>query len=109
MILQPVLGGQVVYQIYINAAKNEQYVAQKRSSANDKATDVLDYFKQDAKLTQRYHELLDGKWNHILDREFRFSHCRNCTDQSRNPSWISGILATANAQHGSSSSLRPGA
>jgi hypothetical protein len=70
MILQPVLGGQVVYQIYINAAKNQQYVEQKRTSANDKATDVLHAFKKDAKLTRRYHELLDGKWNHMLDREF---------------------------------------
>ena len=73
MILQPVLGGQAVYQIYINAAKNQQYVEQKRSSANDKAMEVLHYFKEDAKLTQRYHDLLDGKWNHILDREFALS------------------------------------
>jgi Glycosyl hydrolase family 115 len=69
MILQPVLGGQVVNQIYIGAAKNQQYVEQKRTSANAVAMDVLAAFQKDAKLTQRYHELLDGKWNHILDRE----------------------------------------
>jgi hypothetical protein len=69
MVLQPVLGGQTIYQIYIAAAKNQQYVEQKRNSANDKAFEVLHAFKKDAKLTQRYHDLLDGKWNHILDRE----------------------------------------
>lgn len=70
MILHPVLGGQAVHQIYIRAAKNTQYVAQKRTSANDMAMDVLKAFKEDATLTQRYHDLLDGKWNHMLDREF---------------------------------------
>lgn len=64
MILQPVPGGQVVNRIYIGAAKNQQYVEQKRTSANDVAMDVLSAFQKDAKLTQRYHDLLDGKWNH---------------------------------------------
>lgn len=70
MILQPVLGGQVIQQIYIGAAKNSLYVEQKRSSANGMAMDVLEWFKEDHTLTQRYHDLLDGKWNHILDRKY---------------------------------------
>ncbi len=68
MILQPVLGGEVVNSIYINAAKNSQYTEQKRNTANTVAQKVLDEFKQDASLTKRYHQLLGGKWNHILDR-----------------------------------------
>ncbi|KUJ24673.1 glycoside hydrolase family 115 protein [Mollisia scopiformis] len=68
MILQPVLGGQAIQQIYIQAAKNAQYVEQKRSSANGVAMDVLEWFTEDHTLTQRYHDLLDGKWNHILDQ-----------------------------------------
>ena len=68
MILQPVLGGQVVTQIYIGAAKNIHFVEQKRNSANTVAQAVLDVFKQDHALTVRYHNLLDGKWNHILDQ-----------------------------------------
>lgn len=70
MILQPVLGGQAVQHIYIGAAKNALYVEQKRSSANDMAMDVLDWFKEDHTLTQRYHDLLGGKWNHMLDRRY---------------------------------------
>jgi len=69
MILQPVLGGQVVNQIYILAAKNAVWTIQKRNTANDVASGVLSAFRKDAALTTRYHELLDGKWNHILDRE----------------------------------------
>jgi hypothetical protein len=69
MVLQPVLGGQVVNQIYIGAAKNWLHTVQKRNSANTIAQNVLDLFKKDHVLTQRYHDLLDGKWNHILDRK----------------------------------------
>lgn len=72
MILQPVLGGQVVNQIYVSAGKNRLYTAQKRNKANEVAGDVLGSFKQDHVLTQRYHDLLDGKWNHILDRKSIF-------------------------------------
>lgn len=76
MILQPVLGGQVVNQIYINAGKNRLYTAQKRNKANAVAQDVLGYFQRDHVLTQRYHELLDGKWNHMLDRRLPFRWVR---------------------------------
>jgi hypothetical protein len=69
MILQPVLGGEVVNEIYIKAAKNYHYVDQKRNTANDIAMEVLADFKQDHVLTQRYHDLLGGKWNHMLDRK----------------------------------------
>lgn len=69
MILQPVLGGQTIQEIYIGAAKNELYTAQKRTSTNTMATNVLTWFNKDHTLTQRYHDLLGGKWNHMLDRE----------------------------------------
>jgi hypothetical protein len=69
MVLQPVLGGQVVNQIYIAAAKNLHNSVQKRNSANAIAQNVLNLFNEDHALTKRYHDLLDGKWNHILDRE----------------------------------------
>ncbi|TVY34481.1 hypothetical protein LSUB1_G006062 [Lachnellula subtilissima] len=77
MVLQPVLGGQVVNQIYVNAGKNRLYTAQKRNTANKVAEDVLGYFKQDHVLTQRYHDLLDGKWNHMLDRYDLSYHSQN--------------------------------
>lgn len=68
MILQPCLGGQVVQQIYLGTTRNSLYTSQKRNTANDVADNIRDLFTEDHKLTQRYHELLDGKWNHILDQ-----------------------------------------
>ncbi|KAB8304119.1 hypothetical protein EYC80_003539 [Monilinia laxa] len=68
MILQPVLGGQVVNQIHIGAGKNAHYTEQKRNAANEIFQEVLGSFKKDHTLTQRYHNLLDGKWNHFLDQ-----------------------------------------
>lgn len=76
MILQPALGGQVVNQIYVGAAKNRIYAQQRRNSANKIADGVRDYFTEDHTLTKRYHDLLGGKWNHILDRKLSNSQCR---------------------------------
>ncbi|CZT02771.1 uncharacterized protein RAG0_09791 [Rhynchosporium agropyri] len=66
LILHPVLGGQAVNQVYIWSAKNSHWSLQKRNSANKAAMDVLKAFKTDAQLTDRYHKLLGGKWNHML-------------------------------------------
>ena len=68
MILQPVLGGGVVTRIHTEVGKNSHFAIQKRNAANDVATGVMDLFKRDHELTQRYHDLLDGKWSHMLDQ-----------------------------------------
>ncbi|EHL02261.1 hypothetical protein M7I_1690 [Glarea lozoyensis 74030] len=60
MVLQPVLGGGVVNMIHIGAGKNR--------IANSVADKVRDWFSEDHKLTQRYHDLFNGKWNHMLDQ-----------------------------------------
>lgn len=70
LVLQPVLGGGTVTAIHIGVAKNALYGRQKRNAANKQAQAVLDLFRQDATLTKRYHDLLGGKWSHILDREY---------------------------------------
>lgn len=88
MVLQPVLGGGVVTQIHITTGKNIHYAEQKRNSANTMATKVMDLFKQDHTLTKRYHDLLGGKWNHILDREFSLSRYRATANVDRNPSGV---------------------
>lgn len=68
LVLQPVLGGGVVTAIHINTGKNTIYGLQKRTATNTKAQEVLSLFKEDAVLTKRYHDLLNGKWKHILDQ-----------------------------------------
>ncbi|KAF4551096.1 Hypothetical protein D9617_14g075520 [Elsinoe fawcettii] len=68
MVLHPALAGSIVHQIHINTAKNNLYTIQGRTSTNTIADDVLRYFNDDHQLTQQYHDLLDGKWNHMLDQ-----------------------------------------
>ncbi|KAK1147750.1 ATP synthase mitochondrial F1 complex assembly factor 1 [Aspergillus melleus] len=68
MVLHPCMAGYVVTDIHITAGKNNLYAGQRRTSANALAQKALKLFKEDHELTQRYHNLLDGKWMHIMDQ-----------------------------------------
>jgi hypothetical protein len=68
MVLHPVMAGGVVQRVYINAARNSAYATQKRMSTNKLADDVKTTYAQDAVIQKRYHGLLNGKWNHMMDQ-----------------------------------------
>ena len=68
MVLHPTLAAYTVHQIYVNAARNNHYASQRRSSTNNAASQVLSSFNQDHQITQRYHSLLNGKWNHMMSQ-----------------------------------------
>ncbi|KAF5019527.1 hypothetical protein F66182_8469 [Fusarium sp. NRRL 66182] len=68
MLLHPVIGGEIVNKIQIYGARNQLYAGQKRNSANDVIWESLDLMYKDSNLTQRWNELLDGKWAHMLDQ-----------------------------------------
>jgi len=68
MVLHPVLAGQIVVQLYTKVAFNKLYAAQGRVSANQAALDAQSLFAQDAALTNRYHTMKGGKWNHVIDQ-----------------------------------------
>ncbi|KAF2010364.1 glycoside hydrolase family 115 protein [Aaosphaeria arxii CBS 175.79] len=68
MVLHPIMAGRVVVQVYINAARNKAYAAQKRMSTNILADDVKKTYAQDAVIQKRYHSLVNGKWNHMMDQ-----------------------------------------
>lgn len=72
MVLHPIKGGSIVNEIYIGAAKNMLYAGQKRNAANTVMMDVIALAGADANLTEEWDVLLDGKWAHMLDREFLF-------------------------------------
>jgi hypothetical protein len=67
-VLHPVMAGRVVQQVYINAARNKAHAAQKRMSTNELAADVKAAYAQDGVIQKRYHSLLNGKWNHMMDQ-----------------------------------------
>lgn len=68
MVLHPVLGGEIVHKIQINGARNQLYANQKRNAANDVIWASLELMYDDSNLTQRWNEMLDGKWAHMLDQ-----------------------------------------
>ncbi|KAK5947409.1 hypothetical protein PMZ80_001559 [Knufia obscura] len=68
LILHPCLAGQLMHQLYVDIARNNIYAQQGRTSTNMLAQTTLQLFDNDHMLTQRYHELLNGKWNNMLDQ-----------------------------------------
>ncbi|EME78589.1 glycoside hydrolase family 115 protein [Pseudocercospora fijiensis CIRAD86] len=66
LILHPVKATWIYYKIQILRSKNRLYARQRRNSANRLAQEILDLFEQDFDLSEEYHSLLNGKWNHML-------------------------------------------
>ena len=55
-------------ELYIAAARNVLYAAQGRVSANAQAERVRALFARDQALSDEYNQLLDGKWDHMMDQ-----------------------------------------
>jgi hypothetical protein len=68
MVLHPALAGEQVHKIHVYAAKNKMYARQGRNSANAMAETAHVAFAKDHDLTRQYHELLGGKWIHMMDQ-----------------------------------------
>ncbi|RBR24511.1 uncharacterized protein FIESC28_02707 [Fusarium coffeatum] len=66
LLLHPTKASYIYNALRINQARNRLFARQRRNSANKIAQDVLDLFDADFDLSEEYHALLDGKWNHIL-------------------------------------------
>ena len=67
-VLHPVLAGEIVHRINIGGAKNNLYAGQKRNSANDVINQVLSASEEDAALTARWDDMLNGRWKHFMDQ-----------------------------------------
>ncbi|RBR19750.1 hypothetical protein FVER53590_13760 [Fusarium verticillioides] len=66
LILHPTKASYIYNKVRWSQALNKLYARQRRNSANTYAQIALDAFDQDFTLSEEYHGLLDGKWNHIL-------------------------------------------
>jgi hypothetical protein len=55
-------------EMYVAAGKNRYYGIRGAASANYYADKVKELFDKDVQLTQKYHELEDGKWNHMMSQ-----------------------------------------
>ncbi|KAF1979042.1 hypothetical protein BU23DRAFT_498131, partial [Bimuria novae-zelandiae CBS 107.79] len=68
MILHPVLAGGNFINVQVAGARNQIYSGMGRTSANDWMQETIDLMGTDHELTQKYHSLFNGKWNHIMDQ-----------------------------------------
>jgi len=55
-------------EMYVAAGKNGYYGVRGAASANYYAGKVKELFEKDVQLTQKYHGLEDGKWNHMMSQ-----------------------------------------
>ncbi len=67
LILYPVLACANLNELYVTVGLNHLYAGQGRAAANDLATKAKKLFERDSELSDRYHKLGGGKWNHMMD------------------------------------------
>ncbi|MBN2512241.1 MAG: glycosyl hydrolase 115 family protein [Sedimentisphaerales bacterium] len=66
LVLYPTKASATVTEMYIAAGRNRLYAAQGRVSANAQAERVRELFQRDKELTEAYHRLGGGRWNHMM-------------------------------------------
>ncbi|WP_416307562.1 glycosyl hydrolase 115 family protein [Neptunicella sp. SCSIO 80796] len=78
LVLHPIKANSILFELYNNVAKNRLYAQQGRASTNRYAKQARQKFTEDAELTQQYHQLEDGRWNHFMDQtHIGYTHWNN--------------------------------
>nr|AQQ75023.1 GH115 [uncultured bacterium] len=68
LILHPVEACANLNELYVTVGKNHLYAKQGRSATNELAFRARKLFENDALITERYHSLKNGKWNHMMSQ-----------------------------------------
>ncbi len=68
LILFPVQAMANLYDMYYALAMNKKLAAENDLRANYWADHVVEAFKRDSALTEEFHQIADGKWNHMMDQ-----------------------------------------
>ncbi len=68
LVLHPVKASANLYQLYYNVALNKQAYVNKWLSANRYADKVKELYANDSLITLAYHQLNNGKWNHMMSQ-----------------------------------------
>jgi len=66
LVLHPIKSSYIFVALQISLGRNQMYARQRRNYANTLAQQVLELFDADFSLSEEYHALLNGKWNHIM-------------------------------------------
>jgi hypothetical protein len=69
LVYYPVVASSYMNHKILLAQKNRMYAAQQRSSTNDIARQVEDYYEKIRDVTEQYNQLLDGKWKYMMSWE----------------------------------------
>ncbi len=68
LVLYPVQAMANLYKMYYSVAMNKYYAARNDKRANAYADKVEMYFKRDSELSNKYHNINNGKWNHFASQ-----------------------------------------
>lgn len=68
LVMHPVSAMANLYNMYYNVAMNKLAFERKDADANMYADKVKELYKQDSLITQAYHQLKNGKWNHMMSQ-----------------------------------------
>jgi hypothetical protein len=82
LVLFPVKACANLNELYVTVGKNALYRRQNRAATNDMATRAQQLYATHATLTNQYHSLASGKWNHMMKQTLIGQHP---TDAWRNP------------------------
>lgn len=78
LVLYPVKASAAVSQMYISTARNRLYASQGRAEANDYAQKARELFALDADLSEQFHRINGGKWNHMMSQpHIGYTHWNN--------------------------------
>jgi hypothetical protein len=66
LVVHPIKASYIFIALQISLGRNRLYALQRRNSANKLAQQVLELFDDDFRLSEDFHTLLNGKWNHIM-------------------------------------------
>ncbi|MBB3206174.1 lysophospholipase L1-like esterase [Rhodopirellula rubra] len=68
LVLYPTKASATVAELYIETGRNHLYAGQGRVSSNQHAQRVRELFAQDKQLSDAYHQLGGGNWNHMMSQ-----------------------------------------
>ncbi|KAH8898131.1 hypothetical protein GQ53DRAFT_711240 [Thozetella sp. PMI_491] len=68
LVLHPIKASYLFTALQFTLGRNQLYARQRRNTANKLAREVLELFDADYTLSEEFHSLLGGKWNHMLSQ-----------------------------------------
>jgi hypothetical protein len=117
LVLHPIKASHIYVSLQITRARNALYAKQRRNTTNHFFHTCIALFQSDFALSEEYHSLVNGKWNHIMrqphlgyrdtwhapSRDMMSGLCLVQTGQASNP--IVGNIGVAVEGH---EGVRPG-